>query len=52
MSYLSDYLFQYFDEVSCKRFYRDVFPVGSFEQRECLKKESIMEFWLKLQMRN
>ena len=38
MSYLSDYLYQYFDEVSYKEFYRDVFPVGSFEQKGVFEK--------------
>lgn len=52
MSYLLDYLYQYFDEVSYKEFYRDVFPVGSFEQKGVFEKGSIMAFLLKLQMRN
>ena len=38
MSYLLDYLYQYFDEVSYKEFYRDVFPVGSFEQKGVFEK--------------
>ena len=38
MSYLSDYLYQHFDEVSYKEFYRDVFPVGSFEQKGVCEK--------------
>ena len=38
MSFLSDYLYQYFDEVSYKEFYRDVFPVGSFEQKGVFEK--------------
>ena len=38
MSYLSDYLYQFFDEVSYKEFYRDVFPVGSFEKKGVFEK--------------
>lgn len=33
MSYLDHYLEQYFDEVEYREFYRDIFPVGSFQKK-------------------
>lgn len=33
MSYLSDYLEQYFDEVNYKDFYRDIFPEGALQNK-------------------
>lgn len=33
MAYLADYLYQYFDEISYKEFYRNIFPKGSLENK-------------------
>lgn len=33
MSYLDDYLEQFYEEVDYKDFYRDIFPIGSFEKK-------------------
>lgn len=33
MSYLADYLEQYFDEVNYKEFYRDIFPEGTLQNK-------------------
>lgn len=38
MSYLSDYLEQYFDEASYKEFYRDIFSVGSLQEKGVYEK--------------
>lgn len=38
MNILTTYLKQYFDEISYKDFYRDIFPVGSFEQKGVFEK--------------
>lgn len=38
MNILTTYLEQYFDEISYKDFYRDIFPVGSFEQKGVFEK--------------
>ena len=33
MSYLADYLEQYYEEVDYKTFYRNVFPTGSLQNK-------------------
>lgn len=33
MAYLDEYLEQFYDEVDYKTFYRDIFPVGSFQDK-------------------
>lgn len=33
MSYLADYLEQYYDEVDYKTFYRNIFPIGSLQNK-------------------
>ena len=38
MSYLDDYLEQFYDEVDYKEFYRDIFPIGSFEKKGVFEK--------------
>ena len=37
-------------EVSYKEFYRNIFPVGSFEERGVMREESIMVLLLSLRM--
>ena len=32
-NFITDYLYQYYDEVTPKEFYRDIFPVGSLEKK-------------------
>ena len=38
MNLLTKYLETYFDEVNYKEFYRDIFPIGSFEEKGVYEK--------------
>ena len=33
MDFISDYMYQFFEEVTPYEFYRDVFPIGELEER-------------------